>query len=141
MTLIAASCWRLVVSPRAAILPAPARLPHTPTPRPRILTLNTFHTGESIKAESFSMEVVYIQDDQQSWGKTIFSVTIARIKSDQSIPACLTNPYRLQGLLGRKPVQLISGYRSLLIPHELRARSSGVAKKSYHKRAGDGFSY
>ncbi|SUG48422.1 exported protein [Salmonella enterica subsp. arizonae] len=43
--------------------------------------------------------------------------------------------YRLQGLLGtRKPVQLISGYRSLDTNNELRARSSGVAKKSYHTK-------
>lgn len=43
--------------------------------------------------------------------------------------------YRLQGLLGtRKPVQLISGYRSIDTNNELRARSRGVAKKSYHTK-------
>ena len=43
--------------------------------------------------------------------------------------------FRLQGLLGTsKPVQLISGYRSIDTNNELRARSRGVAKKSYHTR-------
>lgn len=32
----------------------------------------------------------------------------------------------------RKPVQLISGYRSLATNNRLRASSSGVAKHSYH---------
>lgn len=33
-----------------------------------------------------------------------------------------------------KPVQLISGYRSLQTNNELRRKSSGVAKQSYHTR-------
>ena len=47
-------------------------------------------------------------------------------------PGLFDQLYRLQGLLGtRKPVQLISGYRSIDTNNELRARSRGVAKKSY----------
>ncbi len=71
----------------AAILPAPA-FATLSTPRPRILTLNNLHTGESIKAEFFDGRA-YIQDELAKLNH--FSVTIARIKSDQSIPACLTN--------------------------------------------------
>jgi uncharacterized protein YcbK (DUF882 family) len=43
--------------------------------------------------------------------------------------------YRLQGLLGTsKPVQLISGYRSVDTNNELRAHSRGVAKKAITRR-------
>ena len=50
-------------------------------------------------------------------------------------PGLFDQLYRLQGLLGtRKPVQLISGYRSIDTNNELRARSRGVAKKSYHTK-------
>lgn len=46
--------------------------------------------------------------------ETHSSVTIMK-KSDQRIdPRLLTNFTRLQGPLGRKPVQLIQGYRSLM---------------------------
>ncbi|WP_323116726.1 YcbK family protein, partial [Klebsiella variicola] len=33
-----------------------------------------------------------------------------------------------------KPIQLVSGYRSLVTNNELRRTTSGVAKKSYHTR-------
>ena len=51
-------------------------------------------------------------------------------------PGLFDQLFRLQGLLGtRKPVQLISGYRSVDTNNELRARSRrGVAKKSYHTK-------
>jgi uncharacterized protein YcbK (DUF882 family) len=45
----------------AAILPAPA-FATLSTPRPRILTLNNLHTGESLKAEFFDGRG-YIQDE------------------------------------------------------------------------------
>ncbi|SUI74223.1 Bacterial protein of uncharacterised function (DUF882) [Serratia marcescens] len=50
-------------------------------------------------------------------------------------PSLFDHLYRLQGLLGTsKPVQLISGYRSVDTNNELRAHSRGVAKHSYHTK-------
>lgn len=45
----------------AAILPTPA-FATLSTPRPRVLTLNNLHTGESLKAEFFDGRG-YIQDE------------------------------------------------------------------------------
>lgn len=71
----------------AAILPAPA-FATLSTPRPRILTLNNLHTGESIKAEFFDGRA-YIQDELAKLNH--FFRDYRANKSDQSIPACLTN--------------------------------------------------
>ncbi len=50
-------------------------------------------------------------------------------------PRLFDHLYRLQGLLGTsKPVQLISGYRSVDTNNELRAHSRGVARHSYHTK-------
>lgn len=68
----------------AAILPTPA-FATLSTPRPRILTLNNLHTGESIKAEFFDGRG-YIQDELARLNH--FSVTIARIKLSPSIQIC-----------------------------------------------------
>ncbi len=59
----------------AAILPT-RRLQHS-TPRPRILTLNNLHTGESIKAEFSMAEAIF----RKNWQNlTIFSAITARTK-------------------------------------------------------------
>jgi uncharacterized protein YcbK (DUF882 family) len=100
------------------------------TPRPRILTLNNLNTGESLKAEFFN-------------GKGYNSAELSRLnhffrdyranKVTKIDPRLFDHLYRLQVLLGsNKPVQLVSGYRSHETNIELRARSSGVAKHSYH---------
>ncbi len=66
---------------------------------------------------------------------TIFSVTIARIKLSPSIQICSIIFIGCRDYFGtNKPVQLISGYRSLDTNDELRARSRGVAKHSYHTK-------
>ena len=105
----------------AAILPTPA-FATLSTPRPRILTLNNLHTGESIKAEFFDGRG-YIQEELAKLNHFFRDYRANKIKSID------------QGLLGtRKPVQLISGYRSIDTNNELRARSRGVAKKSYHTK-------
>ena len=105
----------------AAILPTPA-FATLSTPRPRILTLNNLHTGESIKAEFFDGRG-YIQEELAKLNHFFRDYRANKIKS--------IDP----GLLGtRKPVQLISGYRSIDTNNELRARSRGVAKKSYHTK-------
>lgn len=97
------------------------------TPRPRILTLNNLHTGESIKAEFFDGRG-YIQDELAKLNHFFRDYRANKIKSID--PGLFDQLYRLQGLLGtRKPVQLVSGYRSVDTNNELREHSRGVAKK------------
>jgi uncharacterized protein YcbK (DUF882 family) len=102
------------------------------TPRPRVLTLNNLHTGESLKAEFFDGKG-YIQDELARLNHFFRDYRANKIKSID--PKLFDQLYRLQGLLGtNKPVQLVSGYRSLDTNNELRAHSRGVAKKSYHTK-------
>lgn len=68
----------------AAILPAPA-FATLSTPRPRILTLNNLHTGESLKAEFFDGRG-YIQDELARLNH--FFRDSARIKLSPSIQIC-----------------------------------------------------
>lgn len=82
----------------AAILPTPA-FATLSTPRPRILTLNNLHTGETLKAEFFDGRG-YIQDELARLNH--FSVISARIKSKPSTTGLFDQLYRLQGLLGTK---------------------------------------
>lgn len=115
----------------AAILPTPV-FATISTPRPRILTLGNLHTGESIKAEFFDGRG-YIHDELARLNHFFRDYRASKIKTID--PTLFDQIYRLQGLIGtRKPVQLISGYRSVDTNNELRAHSSGVAKKSYHTR-------
>ena len=94
----------------AAILPTPA-FATLSTPRPRILTLNNLHTGESIKAEFFDGRG-YIQEELAKLNHFFRDYRANKIKSID--PVLFDQLYLLQGLLGtRKPVQLISGYRSI----------------------------
>ncbi|EJV4132176.1 YcbK family protein, partial [Salmonella enterica] len=90
----------------AAILPVPA-FATLSTPRPRILTLNNLHTGESIKAEFFDGRA-YIQDELAKLNHFFRDYRANKVRSID--PRLFDQLYRLQGLLGtRKPVQLISG--------------------------------
>ncbi|WP_455427610.1 DUF882 domain-containing protein [Dryocola sp. LX212] len=115
----------------AALLPTQA-FATLSTPRPRILTLNNLHTGESLKAEFFDGRG-YIQDELARLNHFFRDYRANKIKSID--PKLFDQLYRLQGLLGtNKPVQLVSGYRSLDTNNELRAHSRGVAKKSYHTK-------
>ena len=115
----------------AAILPTPA-FATLSTPRPRVLTLNNLHTGESLKAEFFDGRG-YIQDELARLNHFFRDFRANKIKAID--PGLFDQLYRLQGLLGTsKPVQLISGYRSVDTNNELRAHSRGVAKKSYHTK-------
>ncbi|WP_312948882.1 YcbK family protein [Superficieibacter sp.] len=115
----------------AVILPSPA-FATLSTPRPRILTLNNLHTGESIKAEFFDGRG-YIQDELAKLNHFFRDYRANKIKSID--PKLFDQLYRLQALLDtRKPVQLISGYRSLNTNDDLRKRGSGVAKNSYHTK-------
>lgn len=115
----------------AAILPTSA-FATLSTPRPRILTLSNLNTGESIKAEFFDGRG-YIQDELSRLNHFFRDYRANKIKTID--PKLFDQIYRLQVLLGtQKPVQLISGYRSLDTNKELRAHSRGVAKKSYHTK-------
>ena len=104
----------------AAILPAPAFATLStppPPPRPRILTLNNLHTGESLKAEFFDGRG-YIQDELARLNHFFFRDYRAnKIKSID--PGLFDQLYRLQDYQANKPVQLISGYRSVDTNNEL----------------------
>lgn len=102
------------------------------TSLPRILTLNNMHTGESLKAEFFNglsynpEELVRLNHFFRDYRAN----EITRID-----PKLFEQLYRLQRMLGnRKPVQLISGYRTIATNNMLRGRGAhtGVAKHSYH---------
>lgn len=81
----------------AAILPTPA-FATLSTPRPRILTLNNLHTGESIKAEFFDGRG-YIQEELAKLNHFFRDYRANKIKSID--PGLFDQLYRLQGLLGR----------------------------------------
>ena len=53
----------------AAILPAAPAFATLSTPRPRILTLNNLHTGESIKAEFFDGRGYIQRSEERRVGK------------------------------------------------------------------------
>lgn len=115
----------------AAILPGQA-FATLSTPRPRILTLNNLHTGETIKAEFFN-GTGYNPEELSRLNTFFRDYRANRVKPID--PGLFDQLYRLQGLLGTsRPVQLISGYRSLDTNDELRSRSRGVAKNSYHTK-------
>ncbi|MBW7982414.1 YcbK family protein [Enterobacillus tribolii] len=100
------------------------------TPRPRILVVNNLNTGEKLKAEFFDGKR-YIQEELQRLNHLFRDHRANRVKTID--PHLFDQLYRLQGLLGtRKPVTLISGYRSLGTNDEMREHKRGVAKHSYH---------
>ena len=82
----------------AAILPTPA-FATLSTPRPRILTLNNLHTGESIKAEFFDGRG-YIQEELAKLNHFFRDYRANKIKSID--PGLFDQLYRLQGLLGTR---------------------------------------
>ncbi|WP_158784284.1 YcbK family protein [Pantoea sp. BAV 3049] len=100
------------------------------TSRPRVLTLNNLNTGESLKTEFFNGKS-YDKDELTRLNHFFRDYRANKIKSID--PHLFDQLYRLQALLDtRKPVQLISGYRSLATNNSMRKRSRGVAKHSYH---------
>ncbi|KGD73573.1 hypothetical protein HA49_09940 [Tatumella morbirosei] len=98
--------------------------------RPRILTLNNLNTGESLKTEFFN-GTSYNKSELVRLNHFFRDYRANQVRSID--PRLFDQLYRLQVMLGtRKPVQLISGYRSPATNNRLRAHSSGVAKHSYH---------
>ena len=112
-----------------ALLPGSA-LASVSTSRPRILTLNNLHTGETLKTEFFNGKS-YDKDELARLNHFFRDYRANKIKSID--PKLFDQLYRLPAMLEtRKPVQLISGYRSLSTNNMLREKGSGVAKHSYH---------
>lgn len=100
------------------------------TSRPRILTLNNLNTGETLKTEFFNGKS-YDKDELTRLNHFFRDYRANQIKSID--PRLFDHLYRLQAMLDtRKPVQLISGYRSLATNNAMRTYSKGVAKHSFH---------
>lgn len=100
------------------------------TSRPRILTLNNLNTGETLKAEFFN-GTRYNKSELARLNYFFRDYRANQVKHID--PKLFDQIYRLQMMLDtRKPVQLISGYRSPVTNSRLRNHSRGVAKNSYH---------
>ncbi|MGB9098290.1 DUF882 domain-containing protein [Erwinia sp.] len=100
------------------------------TSRPRVLTLNNLNTGETLKTEFFNGKS-YDKDELSRLNHFFRDYRANKVKNID--PHLFDQLYRLQALLDtRKPVTLISGYRSLATNNSLRSHSKGVAKHSYH---------
>ncbi|AXF76203.1 YcbK family protein [Erwinia tracheiphila] len=100
------------------------------TSRPRVLTLKNLNTGESLKTEFFNGKGY---DKNELTRLNHFFRDYRANKTRNIDPHLFDQLYRLQTMLGtRKPVQLISGYRSLATNNLMHERTSGVAKHSYH---------
>ena len=102
------------------------------TSRPKILTLNNINTGESLQAEFFNGKT-YNQSELVRLNHFFRDYRADKIHAID--PHLFEHIYRLQVMLEtRKPIQLVSGFRSIATNNHLRGRSahSGVAKHSYH---------
>ncbi|HGJ5881886.1 DUF882 domain-containing protein [Arsenophonus sp.] len=100
------------------------------TPRPKILRFENLHTGEFLKTEFFDGRR-YNNAELTRLNHLFRDHRNNKIKIiDQKL---FDQIYLLQVLMGtNKPVQLVSGYRSVETNNALRRKSSGVAKNSYH---------
>ena len=96
----------------------------------RIIRMNNLHTGETLKTCYFD-------------GKSYVESELLKINNlcrdfrrNESFPIdrqLLSQLNAIQDLLGvNTEVQIISGYRSPATNEELRSKSGGVAKKSFH---------
>ncbi|WP_367143186.1 DUF882 domain-containing protein [Pantoea stewartii] len=114
-----------------ALLPTSA-MASLSTSRPRVLTLNNLHTGETLKTEFFNGKS-YDKSELSRLNHFFRDYRANKIKSID--PHLFDQLYRLQALLETlKPVQLISGYRTLATNNMLRESGPGVAKHSYHTK-------
>ena len=97
---------------------------------PRELNFNNLHTGEKLSLTYFEKgqyitealkEIDYLLRDHRS--DDVHSID----------PNLLNFLYKLQSTLEtKKPIDIISAYRSPATNHALRSKSGGVAKKSKH---------
>jgi uncharacterized protein YcbK (DUF882 family) len=115
-----------------APLPAWARFPLSRADERSLSMLNT-HTGEQLSKVVYWEQGGYLPDALQH-----ISYLLRDHRNDEvhSIdPATLDLMTAVQRELGvTRPFEIISGYRSPASNAELRRRSSGVAKNSYHMR-------
>ncbi len=100
------------------------------TPRPRVLVINNLNTGETMKAEFFNGKG-YNKDELVRLNHLFRDYRAEKVTRID--PQLFDHLYRLQVMLGtNKPVQLISGYRTLATNNSMRGPGRGVAKHSYH---------
>jgi uncharacterized protein YcbK (DUF882 family) len=100
------------------------------TPRPRALVINNLNTGETLKTEFFDGKR-YNKKELARLNHLFRDYRAEKIKNID--PQLFDHIYRLQVMLQtRKPVELLSGYRTLATNNRLREYSGGVAKNSYH---------
>ncbi|EGT3621416.1 MULTISPECIES: YcbK family protein [Morganella] len=102
------------------------------TPRPKILRFENLNTGEFLKAEFFDGKR-YNRSELARLNKLFRDHRSNKVKTID--PHLFDQMYLLQVMMNiNKPIQLVSGYRSLVTNNQLRKTTSGVAKKSYHTR-------
>ena len=102
------------------------------TPKPKILRFQNLNTGEFLKTEFFDGRH-YNKSELARLNHLFRDYRCDKVKTID--PKLFDQIYMLQVMLGsNKPIQLISGYRSLETNNALRRSNSGVAKKSYHTR-------
>ncbi|MFP1463356.1 DUF882 domain-containing protein [Escherichia coli] len=96
------------------------------------MTLNNLHTGESIKAEFFDGRG-YIQEELAKLNHFFRDYHAKQIPMPIN-PGLFDRVSPARVVRHAQTGKLISGYRSIDTNNELRARSRGVAKKSYHTK-------
>jgi len=102
-------------------------------PIDKTLHLHNIHTGESIKA-TFWEEDHYVRSELKRLNYFFRDYRLDLVANmDKNLFNLL---YAIQ-LVGdtKKPVEIISGYRSIKTNNSLRRHSRGVAKHSYHTKA------
>jgi len=102
-------------------------------PIDKTLHLHNIHTGESIKA-TFWAKDHFVESEIRRLNYFLRDYRLNRsAKMDQNLFNLL---YAIQ-LVGdtKKPIEILSGYRSVQTNERLRKHSKGVAKHSYHTLA------
>ena len=117
----------------AGLLAAPMVSAKSAPPKgARSLSLHNLHTGEKLSTD------FWIDGHYQPDALAAIDRILRDHRSDQARAMDRGLVDLLHGLTGKlgsnKPVEIISGYRSPATNAMLRAKSSGVAKKSYHTR-------
>lgn len=102
-------------------------------PVDKTLHLHNVHTGESIKA-TFWAKDHYVESEIR---RLNYFLRDYRINKSAYMDHNLFNLLYAIQLVGdtKKPVEILSGYRSVQTNEQLRKHSKGVAKHSYHTLA------
>lgn len=114
-----------------AVGAAPATMAASSAQR-RSLKLRNLHTGETVEA------VFWENGDYRGEGLKSLNRLLRDHRANEVTrmdPKLLDLVYNIKKKLGYKgTIEVISGYRSAKTNAKLRARSGGVAKRSYHTR-------